>query len=49
MTDDATVEDYSTADEIGDAWVSWDPSISIALPSDVVAGIYTGTITDSMV
>lgn len=48
MSDTIGVDDYSTADEIGVASVSWDPSIRIALPSDVVAGTYTGTITNSV-
>jgi len=45
---DNSVTAYSTSDEIGVALVSWDPSITLALPSDVVAGTYGGTITHSV-
>jgi len=48
MSTDQAVTAYSTSDEIGVASVSWDPSVSIAVPPDVVAGTYTGTITHSV-
>jgi hypothetical protein len=33
---------------VGDNTATWDPSISVALPAAVVAGIYTGTIIQSV-
>jgi hypothetical protein len=40
---------YSAADEQGSAGISWDPTISITLPSaGQVADIYSGTITHSI-
>lgn len=37
----------STSDEVGIGGVSWDPTITVHLPAQVVAGTYTGTITHS--
>jgi hypothetical protein len=40
---------YSAADEQGSAGISWDPTITITLPSaGQVADIYSGTITHSI-
>lgn len=39
----------TAADETGNATVSWDPTVTIALPSSgVVADTYDGTITESV-
>jgi hypothetical protein len=35
-------------DAAGDNTASWDPTITIAVPSTAVAGAYSGTITDSV-
>jgi hypothetical protein len=48
MSTVGSVDAFSTADEVGVASVSWDPNISFALPSNVVAGTYTGTVTHSV-
>jgi len=48
MDNSASVIAYTTDDEIGVASVSWNPTVSIAVPSDVVAGTYVGTITHSL-
>ena len=37
----------SASDETGVGGVSWDPTITVHLPAQVVAGTYTGTITHS--
>jgi hypothetical protein len=37
----------SASDETGVGGVSWDPTITVHLPAQVVAGTYTGTITYS--
>jgi hypothetical protein len=39
---------FSAASEVGATSVSWDPTITVTLPSAVVAGAYTGTITHSV-
>jgi hypothetical protein len=39
---------FQAASEVGAAAVSWNPTITVALPSAVVAGTYTGTITQSV-
>jgi hypothetical protein len=39
---------FSAAGEVGATSVSWDPTITVTLPSAVVAGAYTGTITHSV-
>jgi hypothetical protein len=33
---------------VGDNGASWDPTISVAVPADAVAGDYTGTLTQSV-
>lgn len=39
----------SATDEVGGpAGTSWDPTITVNLPSAVVAGTYAGTITHSV-
>ena len=38
----------TAADEVGATTASWDPTITVTLPSDVVAGQYQGTITHSV-
>jgi hypothetical protein len=38
----------STADEVGVGGVSWDPTITVHMPAQAVAGTYTGTITHSV-
>jgi hypothetical protein len=38
----------STADESGVGGVSWNPMLDIHLPAQVVAGLYTGTVTNSV-
>lgn len=37
----------SGSDEVGAGGVSWDPTITVHLPAQVVAGTYAGTITHS--
>ena len=37
----------SASDETGAGGVSWDPTITVHLPADMVAGTYAGTITHS--
>jgi hypothetical protein len=39
---------YTAVTEIGATSVSWNPTITVTLPSSVVAGTYTGTITHSV-
>jgi hypothetical protein len=34
---------------VGDNGVSWNPTIAVAVPANAVTGIYTGTITHSVV
>jgi hypothetical protein len=39
---------YTAVAEVGATSVSWNPTITVTLPSSVVAGTYTGTITHSV-
>jgi hypothetical protein len=39
---------YTAVAEVGVTSVSWNPTITVTLPSSVVAGTYTGTITHSV-
>jgi hypothetical protein len=39
---------YSAAAEVGVATVTWNPTLAFHLPSAVVAGLYTGTVTHSV-
>jgi hypothetical protein len=39
---------FSAASEVGATEVSWNPTIDVNLPGAVVAGTYTGTITNSV-
>jgi hypothetical protein len=39
---------YTAVAEVGATSVSWNPTITVTLPSSVVAGTYTGTITRSV-
>jgi hypothetical protein len=48
MSNDTPVTAYSASDEVGVASITWDPTVDFALPSNVVAGTYTGTITHSV-
>jgi hypothetical protein len=45
---DTALTAMSTSDEVGVGGVSWDPTITVTLPAQVVAGTYTGTITHSV-
>lgn len=38
----------STSNEVGSGGVSWDPTLTVTLPAQVVAGTYSGTITHSV-
>jgi hypothetical protein len=38
----------STVNEVGSGGVSWDPTLIVTLPAQVVAGNYSGTITHSV-
>jgi hypothetical protein len=39
---------FSATSEVGDTVATWDPQITIQLPSGAVNGTYTGTITHSV-
>jgi hypothetical protein len=39
---------FTAASETGATSVTWNPTITVTLPSTVVAGTYTGTITHSV-
>ena len=39
---------YTAVAEVGATSVSWNPTITITLPSNTQAGTYTGTITHSV-
>jgi len=39
---------YTAVAEVGATSVSWNPTITVTLPSSVVAGTYNGTITHSV-
>ena len=49
LTNIATAQTaYTAVAEVGATSVSWNPTITVTLPSSVVAGTYTGTITHSV-
>jgi hypothetical protein len=39
---------YTATSEVGDTVATWDPQITVQLPSSAVNGTYTGTITHSV-
>ncbi len=48
MDNTTGVAAMGTSDESGVGGVTWDPTLDVALPAQVVAGTYSGTITHSV-